>query len=58
MPGLARGDFSHLLAWTGSKVHARGSELPTSNEVVEAATGVPLTTEAFKRHLTSRYLGV
>lgn len=58
LPGLTKGDFSPLLAWTGAKVHSHGSQFPSSNQVVEAATGAPLSTEAFKRHLTSRYLDV
>ena len=36
-------------------VHGRGSLLSTA-ELVEAATGAPLGTTAFERHLRERYL--
>ncbi len=53
---LARGDFSALVGWTRANVHSQASRFVSSNEVVEAATGRPLSTEAFKQHLTRRYL--
>jgi carboxypeptidase Taq len=54
--GLARGDFSALVGWTRSHIHSQGSRFATSGEVVETATGRPLSTDAFKAHLRRRYL--
>jgi carboxypeptidase Taq len=53
---LARGDFRPLLAWLRQQVHARASSAQ-SDEIVAAATGRPLGTQAFLAHLKSRYLG-
>jgi carboxypeptidase Taq len=59
LPGLAGqvegGEFAPLLAWLRLHVHSRGSLLPMP-ELVEAATGTPLGTAAFIRHLRRRYL--
>jgi carboxypeptidase Taq len=59
LPGLAdaigRGQFAPLLAWLRQHIHERGSLLATG-ELVEAATGAPLATAAFERHLRERYL--
>jgi carboxypeptidase Taq len=52
---LARGDFAPLMGWLREAVHAKGSRDDTDT-VLEAATGRPLDTEAFKAHLTARYL--
>jgi carboxypeptidase Taq len=52
---LGRGDFGPLLAWLRVNVHAKGSLLST-DELIVAATGRPLDTEVFKRHLRRRYL--
>ena len=60
LPGLAeeigRGEFAPLLGWLRHNVHAKGS-LVSSAELVEAASGSPLGTAAFERHLRARYLG-
>ncbi len=60
LPGLAegigRGEFVPLLAWLRHNVHGQGSLLSTA-ELVERATGAPLGTAAFERHLRERYLG-
>ncbi|MCZ6482597.1 MAG: carboxypeptidase M32, partial [Alphaproteobacteria bacterium] len=53
---LARGDFSALIGWLRANIHAKGSSL-TSDEMIGAATGRPLDSRAFKRHLETRYLG-
>ena len=53
---LARGDLSPLVGWLGRHVHAQGSRLGFS-DLLTAATGRPLDTGAFERHLTARYLG-
>ncbi len=53
--GIARGDFAPLLAWLRTNVHGQGSRLST-DEVLTAATGRPLESADFKRHLEARYL--
>ncbi len=52
---LGRGDFGPLLGWLRTHVHGKGC-LHTSDELIETATGGPLDTAAFKRHVTARYL--
>ncbi len=60
VPGFAeaigRGEFAPLFDWLRHNVHARGSLLSTA-ELVQSATGAPLGTAAFERHLRERYLG-
>lgn len=56
LPGIARGDFTALLAWLRRNVHGLGSSL-TTDQILEQATGAPLGTAAFRAHLESRYLG-
>jgi carboxypeptidase Taq len=53
---IALGEFAPLLGWLRERVHSKGSLLPTS-ELVEEATGRPLGTASFERHLRDRYLG-
>lgn len=55
LPAIAKGDFTPLLAWLRPNVHGQASLL-TTRELVTAATGKPLSTEAFKAHLQRRYL--
>jgi carboxypeptidase Taq len=55
--GLSQGDFGALVGWTRRNVHSQGSRFASSGEVIEAATGKPLTTDSFKEHLKARYLG-
>ena len=52
---LARGDFSTLLAWLVENVHSHGSSR-SSEEILVAATGAPLSETAFLTSLESRYL--
>ena len=52
---IARGDFAPLRRWLAENVHAKGSLLDTQ-ALLREATGAPLGTEAFKRHLEARYL--
>lgn len=56
LPGVARGDFTPLLAWLRRHVHGLGS-LYDSRELVTRATGKPLDPQVFKAHLERRYLG-
>jgi carboxypeptidase Taq len=53
---IAAGKFAPLLAWLRERVHSKGSLLSTT-ELVEGATGRPLGTASFERHLRDRYLG-
>lgn len=53
---LANGDFSPLMGWMRDAIHMQGARLG-SDRLIEYATGKPLGSEAFKRHLTQRYLG-
>ena len=56
IPGaIRRGDFAPLLGWLRAHVHSKGSLLMTE-ELIQQATGKPLGTEAFRRHLERRYL--
>jgi len=52
---IAGGDFKPLFAWLREWVHDQGSSMSTA-ELVESATGQPLGTASFKRHLRRRYL--
>jgi carboxypeptidase Taq len=52
---IAAGDFKPLFAWLGECVHGQGSLMSTA-ELVENATGRPLDTTSFERHLRNRYL--
>jgi carboxypeptidase Taq len=52
---IAEGEFAPLLGWLRERVHAKGSLLSTA-ELVETATGRPLGTASFERHLQDRYL--
>ncbi len=53
---IAAGEFCPLLGWLRERVHSKGSLLSTA-ELVESATGRPLGTASFERHLRDRYLG-
>jgi carboxypeptidase Taq len=55
MQAIAEGEFAPLLGWTRQQVHSKGSLLSTA-ELVETATGQPLGTATFERHLRDRYL--
>jgi carboxypeptidase Taq len=53
---ISRGEFTPLIAWLRRHIHEQGSLVSTA-ALVEAATGRPLDTIAFERHLRTRYLG-
>ncbi len=55
MEAIAEGDFAPLLGWARERVHSKGSLLSTA-ELIESATGRPLGTASFERHLRDRYL--
>ena len=53
--GIAAGELARLDGWLCEKVWSQGSRLETP-ALVEHATGRPLDTLAFERHLERRYL--
>jgi carboxypeptidase Taq len=55
MGAIGRGDFAPLLGWLREHVHGQGAK-PGFAELVEHATGQPLTVEPFLDHLRGRYL--
>jgi carboxypeptidase Taq len=55
LPSLAEGEFELLRAWLRANVHAKGSLLEMDDLLI-AATGRPLTAQAFREHLHRRYL--
>ena len=56
LPGqIGRGEFAPLFDWLRTHVHGKGSLL-SSAELVAEASGMPLGTAAFERHLRERYL--
>ena len=52
---IERGDLSVVRNWLAGKVHAEGARLPP-RELVQHATGKPLTAAASLRYLEARYL--
>ena len=53
---LAKGDYAPLTAWMRDNVHGMGRIYPSSNDLLQAATGAPLSSDAFKAHIKARYL--
>ena len=56
MQDIAAGEFAPLLGWLRDGVHSKASLLSSAG-LVEHATGRPLGTGSFERHLRARYLG-
>lgn len=54
--GIGHGDFGPLVDWLRSHVHGHGSRPENGDALLEQATGRPLDTGAFKRHLNRRYV--
>jgi carboxypeptidase Taq len=52
---IGRGEFAPLFDWLRTQIHGKGSLLSTADLVLDA-TGTPLGTAAFERHLRERYL--
>ena len=48
---IGRGEFSRLLGWLRERIHTQGSRY-TADELVERATGRPLTSDAFLTAIT------
>jgi carboxypeptidase Taq len=53
--GIAKGNFTALVAWLGKNVHSIGCSLGPE-KVIEQASGRPLDSRAFISHLKARYL--
>jgi carboxypeptidase Taq len=51
---ISTGDFAPLVGWMRENLHTRASSGST-DELLQAATGKPLGTDAFKAHLQARY---
>jgi carboxypeptidase Taq len=54
--GIGHGDFTALLTWLRTHVHGRASQPESGDALLAEATGRPLDTGAFKRHLQRRYI--
>ncbi len=52
---VARGEFGGIIGWLRGKVHVHGSRLSVQ-ELMQEATGKPLSAGALLRHLEARYL--
>lgn len=55
-PALGNGDFKPLFAWLDKEIRSQGSLLSPEG-LIEQATGKPLSADAYKAHVTARYLG-
>lgn len=53
---LAEGRYAPLTEWMGANVHSQGKLHPSSNGLLQAATGAPLSSDPFKAHIRARYL--
>lgn len=53
---LKNGDYASLQGFMTKKIHSQGSFYASSDALIEAATGEPLSTTAFERHIRRRYL--
>ncbi len=50
-----QGVFEPVVSWLGKKIHSQGSRW-TTDELMERATGAPLSAHAFLGHVKRRYL--
>ena len=53
---LERGDFAPVFAWLRENMHGYGAKLPIK-ELIQQATGQPLSANALLRYLHGKYLG-
>ncbi len=56
MTQLEQGNWTGILGWLREHVHGQGCRY-SSDELIEKASGAPLTTAPFLAHLKARYLG-
>lgn len=54
---LAKGAYRPLTEWMNAHVHTAGRLHASSDALLQEATGAPLSSAAFERHIRSRYLG-
>ena len=54
---IERGEFAPLTGWLRAHVHSRGCFDASSDDLAAQATGRPLDTGAFIRHIGARYSG-
>jgi carboxypeptidase Taq len=52
---VEKGEFAPITGWLKDHIHGQASRLSMA-ELLQQATGAPLTTDAFRRHLQGRYL--
>ncbi|MBY0354478.1 MAG: carboxypeptidase M32, partial [Rickettsiales bacterium] len=52
---VQKGEFSAITGWLSTHVHTQGSHI-SMQELLMNATGGPLSTHAFQRHIQRRYL--
>ena len=55
--GFARGEFAPLLGWMNRNIHAHGSKF-TPQELLERATGRPLTAEPYLEYIRRKFGGI
>jgi carboxypeptidase Taq len=53
---IAKGDLAPIFTWLEANIWSQASRWPTP-ELIERATGAPLSVSHFERHLRNRYLG-
>jgi carboxypeptidase Taq len=53
---IMNGDFAPIRAWMTDRVHQYGSRY-TGEELMQNATGKPLSAESWLNHVQGRYLG-
>jgi carboxypeptidase Taq len=52
---ITKGEFSNIRTWLGKNIHQKASFV-SQDTLLQEATKKPLSTDAFKKHLTKRYL--
>jgi carboxypeptidase Taq len=52
---LARGEFTNLFTWLRTRVHSLGAKV-TTQDLMKAATGKPLSAVAYVRYVENKYL--
>jgi carboxypeptidase Taq len=51
---MAQGDSASLVAWLGKHIHQHGRKI-TPSEIVQRATGQPLSHKPFVRYTTAKF---
>ena len=50
-----QGEFTPIMKWLGEKIHSQASRWET-DDLIQRATGAPLSAEPFLKHVRTRYL--